>query len=174
MGWSCECYGSVGHGCVLTVGRTSPTAYHYYSAYTITSHFTTTNGICTSTVQPFSLTAIYTAELSTVSGRVTIDPNAQQSFIEFLDFQTCSGATDNVSIGAVAHVEKITQYTRTTVQRVPVTQPRTLGPVSGFLLNPASCEGPRLAFGYQAAAGSKVPRTKHPDTLRPAPSLQDC
>lgn len=106
-------------------------AYYFYSAYTITSQIIV-DGSCTDTIETFSLSSFYTASLSTESGNLIVDPNAQQSFIDFLEFETCSGGQNKFSIVPFANVETTTEYATTTVQRVPVTQSRSIGPVSAF------------------------------------------
>ena len=104
-----------------------------------------------------SLSTVYQAKLSAVSNSVIIDPNAQQSFIDYLDFTGCSGGGQNLNTRAIVNVLTRTETLTNTLSSGSVTLSRSLGQVSGLLLNLACCESPRLVFGYKTAAGSKGP-----------------
>ena len=134
--------------------RTSPTAYNVFTgmiyehdfevtsvadifkAYSITSAYTS-NGICVTTSgSPIQVSPAYSEILSSANGRVTLDVNGQQSFIDYLGFSTCSGGGENVVATALVQVLNTTATTTSTFSNVPlaaVMASLTIAPVS--LLN---------------------------------------
>ena len=131
--------------------RTSPTAYNVFTgmtyghlceepavadisaAYSITSAFTS-NGLCvTSSGTAIQVSPAYSETLSSANGRVTLDANGQQSFINYLGFSSCSGGGENVVATALLQVLNTTATTTSTFSNVPlaaVVASLTIAPVS--------------------------------------------
>lgn len=134
--------------------RTSPTAYNVFTgtiyghviegpsvadisaAYSITSAFLS-NGVCVTTSgSAIPVSPAYSEILSSANGRVTLDANGQQSFIDYLGFSTCSAGGENVVATALVQVLNTTTTTTSTFSNVPlaaVMASLTIAPVS--LLN---------------------------------------
>jgi len=99
---------------------TSPTAYNVFTAYSITSAYLS-NGICVTTSgSPIPVSPAYSEILSSANGRVTLDVNGQQSFIDHLGFSTCSGGGENVVATALVQVLNTTATTTSTFSNVPL------------------------------------------------------
>ncbi len=107
-----------------------------FVAYSITSAYLS-NGICVTTSgSPIPVSPAYSEILSSANGRVTLDVNGQQSFIDYLGFSTCSGGGENVVATALVQVLNTTATTTSTFSNVPlaaVMASLTIAPVS--LLN---------------------------------------
>ncbi|MCJ1274719.1 hypothetical protein MMC21_002517 [Puttea exsequens] len=99
---------------------TSPTAYNVFTAYSITSAFPS-NGVCiTTSGAPTTLSSAYTETLASANGRVTLDANGQQEFINFLGFSSCSGGGENVVPTALIQVTNTTATQTATFSNVPL------------------------------------------------------
>ena len=74
--------------------------------------------------------------LPSANGRVTLDANGQQSFIDFLGFSTCSGGGENVVPTALIQVTNTTTTMTSTFSNVPFAAiaSLTIAPVSHGLL----------------------------------------
>ena len=135
----------------LILIRTSPTAYNVftgmtyqqlfeeilftdiYAAYTVTSAYLS-SGLCvTITDSAVSVSPAYSEVLISANGRVTLDANGQQSFIDHLGFSTCSGGAENIGARALVQVVNTTTTTTSTFSNVPlaaVVASLTIAPVS--------------------------------------------
>ena len=134
----------------LILFRTSPTAYNVFTgtvsasfqrttladesvAYSITSAYTS-NGICVTTSgPPIQVSPAYSETLTSANGRVTLDVNGQQSFIDYLGFSTCSGGGENVIPTALIQVQNTTMTTTSSFTNVPLAAAvasLTIAPVS--------------------------------------------
>ena len=92
----------------------SPTAYNVFTAYSVTSA-TLSDGICvTDKGSAMTLSSAYTEVLSTASGRVYLDQNGEQQFINFLGFTSCSGGGESVVPTALVQVQNTTATTTST------------------------------------------------------------
>ena len=92
----------------------SPTAYNVFTAYSVTSA-TLSDGICvTDKGSAITLSSAYTEVLSTASGRVYLDQNGEQQFINFLGFTSCSGGGESVVPTALVQVSNVTATTTST------------------------------------------------------------
>lgn len=131
--------------------RTSPTAYNVFTgityqhileepsvadvsaAYSVTSAYLS-NGLCvTSSGSAIQVSPAYSEILTSANGRVTLDANGQQSFIDHLGFSTCSGGGENVVATALVQVMNTTATTTSTYSNVPlaaVMASLTIAPVS--------------------------------------------
>ncbi|CAD6569345.1 MAG: hypothetical protein ASARMPRED_002734 [Alectoria sarmentosa] len=99
---------------------TSPTAYNVFTAYSITSVYTS-NGLCVTTSgSAIQVSPAYSEILTSANGQVTLDANGQQSFIEYLGFSTCSGGGENVVATALVQVTNTTTTTTSTFSNVPL------------------------------------------------------
>lgn len=99
---------------------TSPTAYNVFTAYSITSAYSS-NGLCVTTSgSAIPVSPAYSEILSSANGRVTLDANGQQSFIDHLGFSTCSGGGENVVATALLQVLNTTATTTSTFSNVPL------------------------------------------------------
>ncbi|KAF6240677.1 hypothetical protein HO173_001349 [Letharia columbiana] len=99
---------------------TSPTAYNVFTAYSITSAFLS-NGVCVTTSgSAIPVSPAYSEILSSANGRVTLDANGQQSFIDYLGFSTCSAGGENVVATALVQVLNTTTTTTSTFSNVPL------------------------------------------------------
>lgn len=86
----------------------SPTAYNVFTAYSVTSA-TMSDGICvTNSGPPISLSSAYTEILSADSGRVVLDQNGEQRFIDFLGFSSCSAGGVTIVPTALVQVTNVT------------------------------------------------------------------
>ncbi|KAL8983341.1 MAG: hypothetical protein Q9205_002388 [Flavoplaca limonia] len=92
---------------------TSPTAYNVYTAFTYTNQ-QVANGVCSTTSTVITLSSAYTETLATASGRVYLNQEGQQGFIEFLGFSTCAGGGQNVQNTALMPVSELTVSTTST------------------------------------------------------------
>lgn len=106
------------------------------AAYSITSAYLS-SGICVTTSgSPSPVFPAYSEILTSANGRVTLDANGQQSFIDHLGFSTCSGGGENVVATALVQVTNTTATTTSMFSNVPlaaVVASLTIAPVS--LLN---------------------------------------
>lgn len=107
-------------------------------AYSITSAYTS-NGICfTTSGSKIVLSSAYSEVLPSANGKVTLDANGQQSFIDFLGFSTCSGGGENIVPTALIQVTNTTATQTSTHSNVPLAAASaslTIAPVSvGSLL----------------------------------------
>jgi len=92
----------------------SPTAYNVFTAYSVTSA-TLSDGICkTDKGSAIQLSSAYTEVLSSASGRVYLDQNGEQQFINFLGFTSCSGGGESVVPTALVQVTNVTATTTST------------------------------------------------------------
>ncbi|KAL9042024.1 MAG: hypothetical protein Q9214_003910 [Letrouitia sp. 1 TL-2023] len=89
---------------------TSPTAYNVFTGYTITSAYLS-EGNCVTTTQTRDLSVAYSEILSTSSGRIYINEEGEQSFIDFLGFTTCSEGGESVVPTVLAQVSNVTTST---------------------------------------------------------------
>ncbi|KAL8663422.1 MAG: hypothetical protein Q9168_008096 [Polycauliona sp. 1 TL-2023] len=95
----------------------SPTPINLYTAYTfVTSQLI--NGECTASTNLVSLTSAYTQPLATASGRVYLDQEGQQGFIDSLGFSTCAGGGSNFVNTVLAPVSALTVSTTMTYSGV--------------------------------------------------------
>ena len=103
------------------------------AAYSITSAYTS-GGVCiTTSGSAIQVSPAYSEILSSADGRVTLDANGQQSFIDHLGFSTCSGGGENVVATALVQVMNTTATTTSTFSNVPlaaVVASLTIAPVS--------------------------------------------
>ena len=134
----------------LILFRTSPTAYNVFTgtasascqkttladesiAYSVTSAYTS-NGLCVTTSgSPIQVSPAYSQTLTSANGRVTLDVNGQQSFIDHLGFSTCSGGGENVIATALVQVQNTTMTTTSSFTNVPLAAAvasLTIAPVS--------------------------------------------
>lgn len=132
--------------------RTSPTAYNVFTgipyenlpekpsltdisaAYSITSAYSS-GGVCiTTSGSAIQVSPAYSEILSSANGRVTLDANGQQSFINYLGFSNaCSGGGENVVATALVQITNTTATTTSTFSNVPlaaVVASLTIAPVS--------------------------------------------
>lgn len=75
----------------------------------------------------------YSEILPSADGRVTLDANGQQSFINYLGFSSCSGGGENVVATALVQVLNTTATATSTFSNVPlaaVVASLTIAPVS--------------------------------------------
>lgn len=99
---------------------TSPTAYNVFTAYSVTSAYLS-NGICVTTSgSAIPVSPAYSEILTSANGRVTLDANGQQSFIDHLGFSTCSGGGENVVATALVQVMNTTATTTSIFSNVPL------------------------------------------------------
>ena len=92
----------------LTINRQSPTAYNVFTAYSITSAYLS-DGLCVTTSgSKIELSSAYSEILPTASGRVYLDANGQQEFIDHLGFSSCSGGGENIVPTALIQVTNTT------------------------------------------------------------------
>lgn len=103
------------------------------AAYSITSGYLS-NGLCyTTSESAVQVFPAYSEILTSANGRVTLDANGQQSFIDYLSFSTCSGGGENVVGTALIQVMNTTTTTTSTFSSVPlaaVMASLTIAPVS--------------------------------------------
>lgn len=101
----------INYDSVLTIAGAvlqSPTAYNVFTAYSVTSA-TLSDGICvTNKGDKIELTSAYTEILSSASGKVYLDQNGEQQFIDYLGFTTCSGGGESVVPTALVQVTNVT------------------------------------------------------------------
>ena len=102
-------------------------------AYSVTSAYLS-NGICvTNSGSPVQVSPAYSETLTTANGRVTLDVNGQQSFIDHLGFQSCSGGGEHVVARAFVQVQNTTMTTTSSFTNVPLAAAvasLTIAPVS--------------------------------------------
>ena len=116
--------------------RYSPTAYNVFKAFTIRSEYESEGSCVTVTNPPVTLPTAYSEPIPEASGRVYLNEEGQQSFLEYLDLTSCSGGGERVTPIVVAQVQnstaEITQY-----QTGPTLAPKTrsLARVSCFICN---------------------------------------
>lgn len=93
------------------------------------------NGVCiTSSGTRVQLPSAYSEALPSANGRVTLDANGQQEFIDFLGFSTCSAGGENIQATAFIQVKNTTATQTRTFSNVPLaamTASLTIAPVSG-------------------------------------------
>ena len=103
------------------------------AAYSITSAFSS-GGVCiTASGSAIQVSPAYSEILTSADGRVTLDANGQQSFIDHLGFSSCSGGGENVVATALVQVMNTTATTTSTFSNVPlaaVVASLTIAPVS--------------------------------------------
>ena len=102
------------------------------AAYSITSAYLA-NGVCVTTRgSPIPVSPAYSEILSSANGRVTLDVNGQQSFIDHLGFSSCSGGGENAVLTALVQVTNTTTTTTSTFSNVPLAAVAslTIAPVS--------------------------------------------
>ena len=103
------------------------------AAYSITSAYPS-GGVCiTTSGSAIQVSPAYSEILSSADGRVTLDANGQQSFIDHLGFSACSGGGENVVATALVQVKNTTATTTSTFSNVPlaaVVASLTIAPVS--------------------------------------------
>ena len=86
----------------------SPTAYNVFTAYSVTSA-TLSDGVCvTNSGPPIALTSAYTEVLSAANGKVVLDQNGEQQFIDFLGFKSCSAGGESIVPTALVQVTNVT------------------------------------------------------------------
>ena len=143
----------------LILSRTSPTAYNVFtgmshdnilgeptftdisSAYSITSAYSS-GGVCiTTSGSAIQVSPAYSEILSSANGRVTLDANGQQSFIDHLGFTTCSGGGENVVATALVQVTNTTATTTSTFSNVPLA-----AVVASLTIAPVSLLMPKIRF----------------------------
>lgn len=111
------------------------------AAYSVTSAYLS-NGICVTTSgSAIPVSPAYSEILTSANGRVTLDANGQQSFIDHLGFSTCSGGGENVVATALVQVMNTTATTTSIFSNVPlaaVMASLTIAPVS-LLKHMARC-----------------------------------
>ena len=87
---------------------------------------------------PIRMPSAYSEALPSANGRVTLDANGQQQFIDYLGFSTCSGGGENIQPTALIQVMNTTATQTRTFSNVPLaamTATLTIAPVSvGSLL----------------------------------------
>lgn len=136
----------------LTGIRVSPTAYNVFTgmceqeaaaierrksdptiAYSVTSAYLS-NGLCiTTSGKPIPLDNAYTEVLESANGRVTLDANGLQGFIDYLSFSKCSGGGENIVPTALIQVTNTTATQTRTFSNVPLAAAvasLTIAPVS--------------------------------------------
>ncbi len=92
----------------------SPTAYNVFTAYSVTSA-TLSDGICvTDKGSAIALSSAYTEILPSASGKVYLDQNGEQKFIDFLGFTSCSAGGESVVPTALVQVTNVTATTTST------------------------------------------------------------
>ncbi|KAL6717386.1 hypothetical protein ACLMJK_005301 [Lecanora helva] len=124
---------------------TSPTAYNVFSAYSVTSEFES-NGVCVTTSgAPTTLSSAFSEILPAASGRVVLDANGQQSFIDFLGFSSCSAGGVSVKPTALIQITNTTDTQTSTFSNVPLAAMAslTIAPQS----SPASAEAGAITSG---------------------------
>lgn len=98
----------------------SPTAYNVFTAFSITSEYFS-NGAChTDSGTKSVLPTAYSEILPSASGRVYLDLNGQQQFIDHLGFSSCSGGGENIVPTALVRVQNTTATSTTTFSNVPL------------------------------------------------------
>ena len=98
----------------------SPTAYNVFTAYSVTSA-TLSDGICvTNSGPPIALSSAYTEILTSANGKVFLDQNGEQQFINFLGFTTCSAGGESIVPTALVQVSNITATSTATNTGGPV------------------------------------------------------
>lgn len=119
--------------CHMTVFPKEPSFNDKSAAYSITSAYPS-GGVCiTTSGSAIQVSPAYSEILSSANGRVTLDANGQQSFIDYLGFTTCSGGGENVVATALVQVTNTTATTTSTFSNVPlaaVVASLTIAPVS--------------------------------------------
>jgi hypothetical protein len=111
--------------------RYSPTAYNVFTAYTIRSKFVSEGSCVTVTNAPSTLASAYSQPITESSGKIYLNGEGQQDFIEYLGFTSCSGGGEHVIQNMILHVQNITtEITRYQTGAVLAPISRTLGPVS--------------------------------------------
>ena len=104
-------------------------------------------GVCiTTSGSPILLPSAYSEALPSANGRVTLDANGQQQFIDQLGFSTCSDGGVNIQPTALIQVTNTTATQTRTFSNVPLaamTASLTIAPVS-VGSPPAYC--PALVF----------------------------
>lgn len=82
---------------------------------------------------PTKLTSAYTEVLSSANGKVILDANGQQSFIDFLGFKTCSAGGLSIAATALIQITPTTVTQTSTFSNVPLAAALatlTIAPVS--------------------------------------------
>ena len=114
------------NACKLTTNRQSPTAYNVFTAYSVTSAYLS-NGLCVTTSgSKIELTSAYSEILPTASGKVYLDANGQQDFIDHLGFHSCSGGGENIVPTALIQVMNTTATQVTTFSGILAAQSASL------------------------------------------------
>lgn len=81
-----------------------------------------------------TLSSAYSEILSTASGKVILDANGQQQFIDHLGFSTCSGGGENIVPTALVQVTNTTATQTSTYSNVPLAAVSlSIAPVSSSL-----------------------------------------
>ncbi|KAL9127672.1 MAG: hypothetical protein Q9217_003499 [Psora testacea] len=113
---------------------TSPTAYNVFTAYSVTSEYESNNICITSSGSKVLLSSAYSQTLPSASGRVFLDPQGQQQFIDFLDFTSCSGGGENFAATALIQVTNTTATMTTTFSGIlaAASAGLTIAPVGAF------------------------------------------
>jgi len=151
----------------------SPTAYNVFTAYSVTSA-TLSDGICvTDKGSQIVLSSAYTEVLSSANGKVFLDQNGEQQFINFLGFSTCSGGGESVVPTALVQVTNVTATTTTTGgPSIGATQSLSLSVALESALATSASQGasPTLSLASASApvivVGNKtVTPTAHPVAL---------
>jgi len=99
------------------------------------------------------LSSAYTEILSSANGKVILDANGQQEFIDFLGFSTCSGGGESIVPIALIQVTNTTATMTTTHSNVPLAAAMatlTIAPVSLQILklkNNSPYLGPAPSMG---------------------------
>ena len=122
------------------------------AAYSITSAYTS-NGVCVTTSgSAIPVSPAYSEILSSANGRVTLDVNGQQSFIDYLGFSTCSGGGEHVVATAFAQVFNTTATITSSFTNVPLA-----AVVASLTIAPVSLQIHTVR--YKAWMGSAIRRT---------------
>jgi len=140
---------------------TSPTAYNVFTAYSITSAYSS-NGVCiTTSGAPVTLSSAYTETLVSANGQVVLDANGQKAFIDFLGFSTCSGGGENVVPTALIQITNTTTSMTSTFSNVPLAAASatlTIAPQSIPIISasPGSTTGAPSTTVFPSAAVPKI------------------
>ena len=138
----------------------SPTAYNVFTAVSVTSA-TLSDGICvTDRGSKSVLPTAYSEVLSSASGKVYLDQNGEQQFINFLGFTSCSMGGENVVQTALVRVSNTTATTTMTASSLPLI-------AATQSLSIASVGGPFFVPSFDRLTNTFFPSSKPQSPLAP-------
>ena len=142
-------------------------------AYSITSAYPS-NGVCiTTSGARIPLSSAYSEILPSANGRVTLDANGQQSFIDYLGFSSCSGGGVSIVPTALIQVTNTTTTQTSTLSNVPLAAIAsfTIAPVSLFKCPIPHCHDGGLMVEFPSNPTCPPPPKLEPSLVaRPRPS----